>query len=419
MMLGIDFGTSNSAAALVDGNGRLVHIPLEDDTPSMPTALFFSSEDGRVHYGSAGLRAYLSGEEGRLMRSIKSLLGSALMGEATLVNGRPTTLFEIVVMFFRELKARSETFLGHPVHAAMLGRPVHFVDDDLSRDDLAQATLERAARAAGFETVAFQLEPIAAAFDFERSVGAETTVLVVDIGGGTSDFTVVRVRPGEPAGGDRAKDILATTGVHIGGTDFDQRLSLRHVMPLLGLGQIGPGGREVPSPIFFRLSTWHLIHQCYSRSNMHDAADLRHLYADRTLHRRLMRVLHAHDGHRILAGVEAAKIACSNAGVETPLDLGRIEHSLEAKLSPAGLGETLQDRLDTVVACARACVQAAGIGRPEAVYMTGGSSALAPLGAALKVAFPGARTVTGDRFGSVVAGLATHASRQDPALDSG
>jgi len=419
MMLGIDFGTSNSAAALVDPQGRLVHIPLEGDSPSMPTALFFSSEDGRVHYGSAALHAYLSGEEGRLMRSIKSLLGSALMDETTLVNGRPTTLFDIVVMFFRELKAHSEAFLGQSVSSAMLGRPVHFVDDDLSRDDLAQATLERAARAAGFESVAFQLEPIAAAFDFERSVHSETTVLVVDIGGGTSDFTVVRVRPGEHASGDRADDILATTGIHIGGTDFDQLLSLRHVMPLLGLGHIGPSGREVPSPVFFRLSTWHLIHQCYSRSNLHEAGDLRHSYADRVLHRRLMHVLHARDGHRILAGVEAAKIACSNSGVATPLDLDCIEHGLVAQLSPAGLGETLQDRLEDVVDCARACVRTAGIGPPEAVYLTGGSSALAPLGAAFEAAFPGVRTVTGDRFGSVVAGLATQVARQHQALALG
>ncbi len=417
MMLGIDFGTSNSATAFVDAQGGLVHIPLEGDAdrPSMPTALFFSSESGQVAYGSAALRAYLSGEEGRLMRSIKSLLGSALMDETTLVNGRPTTLFEIVVMFFRELKARSEAFVGHPVHAAMLGRPVHFVDDDRSGDDLAQVTLERAARAAGFDTVAFQLEPIAAAFDFERSVRAETTVLVVDIGGGTSDFTVVRVRPGEHPSGERAEDILATTGVHIGGTDFDQLLSLRQVMPLLGLGHIGPSGREVPSPVFFKLSTWHLIQQCYSRANLHEAGDLRHLYADRVLHRRLMHVLHARDGHRLLAGVEAAKIACSNSGAATRLDLDAIEHGQVAPLTPADLAGTLQDRLAKVVACARGCVLAAGVGHPDAVYLTGGSSALAPLGAAFEQAFPGVPTVTGDRFGSVVAGLATHGARQSVA----
>lgn len=412
MRLGIDFGTSNSAAAFVDAAGQLVQIPLEGPRATMPTALFFSSEDGRVEYGSAAMQAYLSGEEGRLMRSIKSLLGSALMDEQTLVNGRPTTLFEIVVMFFRELKARSEAFLGHPVHAAMLGRPVHFVDDDLARDDLAQATLERAARAAGFTDVDFQLEPIAAAFDFERRVERETTVLVVDIGGGTSDFTIVRVRPGTGARGDRTGDILATTGVHIGGTDFDQLLNLRQVMPLLGLGHIGPSGREVPSAVFFHLATWHLIHQSYARKSLHEARDLWTAYSDRTLHTRLMRVLDAREGHRILAEVEAAKIQCSNSGGTAVLDLACAERGLEVALTPAGLNATLQAALAKVVDCARACVAAASIGQPDVVYLTGGSSALAPLGAAFQAAFPGAETVTGDRFGSVAAGLATFGAQQ-------
>jgi hypothetical chaperone protein len=416
MRLGIDFGTSNSATALVDADGQLVQVVLEGSSTSLPTALFFSSEDGRVEFGAAALRAYLSGEEGRLMRSIKSLLGSPLMDETTLVNGQPTTLFEIVAMFFRELKVRSERFLGHPVEAAMLGRPVHFVDDNLARDELAQATLERAARAAGFTDVDFQLEPIAAAFDFERSVQQATTVLVVDIGGGTSDFTVVRVSPDAPAGADRTQDILATTGIHIGGTDFDQLLNLREVMPLLGLGHAGPSGREVPSAVFFRLATWHLIHQAYSRVSLHDAGELRFLYTDRSLHARLMRVLQAREGHRLLAEVEAAKIACSNSGDSARLALDCIERGLSATLTPAGLGESLHTQLAQVVNCARECVQAAGLQQPQVVYLTGGSSALAPLGAAFRSAFPAATTVTGDRFGSVAAGLATYGARHGQAL---
>ncbi len=416
MMLGIDFGTSNSAAALVGADGDLVHIPLEGANLSLPTALFFSSEDGRVDYGAAALRAYLSGEEGRLMRSIKSLLGSALMDEQTLVNGRLTSLFEIVVMFLRELKTRSEAVLGHPVHAAMLGRPVHFVDDDPVRDALAQTTLARAAHGAGFETVDFQLEPIAAAFDFERRVRTETTVLVVDIGGGTSDFTVVRVRPGQSAEADRAQDILATTGVHLGGTDFDQLLNLRHVMPLLGLGHIGPAGREVPSPVFFNLSTWHLIHQSYSRKSLHHASELWTSYTDRALHTRLMRVLQAREGHRLLAEVEAAKIACSNAGDAAAMNLDCIERGLTALLTPEGLGEGLQAQLTQIVDCARDCLRAAGLRSPDVVYLTGGSSALAPLAAAFQHAFPGTQTVKGDRFGSVAAGLATHGARQALSL---
>ena len=406
MMLGIDFGTSNSAVAVVDGQGRLTNIPLDSGSPSMPTALFFSNETGQIFFGNAAMQAYLSGTDGRLMRSIKSLLGSSLMDEQTLVNGQLTSLFEVVVLFFKELKRRAEQHLGHPVFDAMLGRPVHFVDEDLGRDDLAQATLGKAALAAGFQHVQFQLEPIAAAFDFERRVKADTTVLVVDIGGGTSDFTVVRVGPGRHARLDRSQDLLATTGVHIGGTDFDRALHLRHAMPLLGLGHRGPNGREVPSSVFFNLSTWHLIQQTYGRKAVAHTASLRADYSDRRLHSRLMHVLEAHLGHQLLAATEAAKIDCSLSGSAAAIDLSGIEAGLAEPVSPEGMHEVLAGLLDSVVACARECVQAAGVQRVDTLYLTGGSSALAPLQTALGQAFAGTAMASGDRFGSVAAGLA-------------
>jgi hypothetical chaperone protein len=406
MMLGIDFGTSNTVAALVRPDGRLDTIALDAGKPTLPTALFFSHEDQHTSYGSAAMQAYLAGTEGRLMRSIKSLLGSGLMDEKTVVNGQLVSFTDILGMFFKELKKRSEVHLGHPVQHAMLGRPVHFVDDNPERDALAQATLEHAARAAGFDEVQFQLEPIAAAFDFERRVSTDTTVLVVDIGGGTSDFTVVQVGPGRQALGDRSGDILATTGVHIGGTDFDQLLNLRHAMPLLGLGHIGPSGREVPSGVFFDLSTWHLIHQSYSRKSLAHAADLRDAYSNRALHQRLLHVLQERVGHHILANVETAKIACSLSGAAATVDLDCIARDLTAQISPEGLAEALQAHLARVVQCAQECVALAGVARPDAVYLTGGSSALAPLQAAMQALFPQARLVAGDRFGSVAAGLA-------------
>nr|WP_315234638.1 Hsp70 family protein [uncultured Albidiferax sp.] len=406
MMLGIDFGTSNTVAALVRADGSLDTIALDAGKPTLPTALFFSHEDQHTSFGTAAMQAYLAGTDGRLMRSIKSLLGSSLMDEKTVVNGQLMSFTDILGLFFKELKKRSEAHLGHAVQHAMLGRPVHFVDGNPARDALAQATLEQAARAAGFDEVQFQLEPIAAAFDFERRVTQDTTVLVVDIGGGTSDFTVVRVGPGRQALGDRSRDILATTGVHIGGTDFDQILNLRHAMPLLGLGHTGPSGREVPSGVFFDLSTWHLIHQSYSRKSLAQAADLRDAYTDRRMHQRLLQVLQDRVGHHILANVEAAKIACSLSAAPADIDLDCIERGLDARLTPEGLAQALQAQLARVVQCAQECVELAGVERPDAVYLTGGSSALAPLQQALQALFPQSRMVVGDRFSSVAAGLA-------------
>ncbi len=413
MMLGIDFGTSNSAAALVRSDDQLCVIPLDGSSAAMPTALFFSHETHTTLYGSQAMQAYLGGAEGRLMRSLKSVLGSKLMDEQTLINGRSTSFFEIVVLFFKELKCRCEAHVGHAIDSAMLGRPVHFVDDDAGRDALAQATLGRAAKEAGFAQIDFQLEPIAAAFDFEQRITRETIALVVDIGGGTSDFTVIRLGPDRRHQTDRSGDILATAGVHLGGTDFDRLLNLGHVMPLLGYRHIGRDGRQVPNSVFFDLSTWHLIHHAYARKSMHFARELWTSYSDLTLHARLMQVLEGQHGHRILAGVEAAKIACSVSHVGAPVDLGFLDTQgttpsppLTAAITPHGMDTALAPSLAQVVRCALQCVQTAGLATVDVVYLTGGSSGLQPLVHALHAALPGAALVQGDRFGGVAAGLA-------------
>jgi hypothetical chaperone protein len=352
------------------------------------------------------MQAYLAGTEGRLMRSLKSLLGSALMDEYTSVNGQGIRFFDIVVLFFKELKRRAEAHAGHAFHHAMLGRPVHFVDDNPERDALAQDTLGRAAREAGFAHIAYQLEPIAAALDYEQRVPTETSVLVVDIGGGTSDFTVIRLNPSRIAQADRSADILATTGVHIGGTDFDRLLDLSTVMPLLGYRHTGTGGRPVPSSVFFDLSTWHLIHQSYTRKALHFAKELWTDFADRSLHERLMLALHEQHGHRMLAAVERAKIACSTTGAQAQVELDFLEGGLSVAVDAPGMATALQSSVAQVVQCAQACVSTSGLSKVDAVYLTGGSSAMRPLMDALVEAMPQAAMVQGDRFGGVAAGLA-------------
>ena len=289
-----------------------------------------------------------------------------------------------------------------------MGRPVHFVDDDLERDALAQQSLFDAALAVGFDEVSFQLEPIAAALDYERRLQREATVLVVDLGGGTSDFTVVRLGPDRMARADRSGDVLATTGVHIGGTDFDQKLSLERVMPLLGHRHLGPQQREVPSRIFFDLSTWHLIQWLYLPRALSQAQSLRVNYTDTRLHERLMKVLRHHDGHRIAHEVELAKIRCSQDDAASAVELSFVEAGLSASLTPADMRDHLAALLARTVACARECVQRAGLtdGALDAIYLTGGSSALRPFQKALQAEFAGVELVVGDLFGGVASGLA-------------
>jgi hypothetical chaperone protein len=194
----------------------------------------------------------------------------------------------------------------------------------------------------------------------------------------------------------------------MGGTDFDKQLSLAHIMPLLGYKHTGPDGREVPSRPFIDLSTWHLIHWQQSPQSIREAQALRVNYSHRPLHERLMKVLRQQLGHVLAHRVELAKIACANGAPQQGIDLRCVEAGLSAEMSEGDLAKHLQDMLMQVVACAQACVQAAGLqcAQIDALYLTGGSSALPPFQRALRQAFPAAELVTGDLFGGVASGLA-------------
>ena len=409
--LGIDFGTSNSAVAWVGANGLAQALAVEGAATTLPTAVFYNTEEGQRHFGRDAMEQYLAGLEGRLMRSLKSVLGSALMQETTAIGDQLVRFQDVVALFLSELAARAEHRLGSRPRRVVLGRPVHFVDDDDKRDRQAEDSLRAAAQSAGFDEVAFQFEPIAAALDYERRIAGESLVLVADIGGGTSDFTVVRLAPGRAGATDRSGDVLATRGVHIGGTDFDQRLNLARVMPALGFGHHGPSGREVPSAMFFELSSWHLIHWVSGPRAVREARALRVNYSDLRLHDRLLHVVGEGQGHRIAETVERAKIAVSLREAETAMALDCIEPGLAIALTPAQLADELGALLARVVACAQDCVRAAGIAPSElhAVYLTGGSSALRPFQAALQAGFAGVPLVEGDLFGGVAAGLAYQA----------
>ena len=389
-------------------------LPIEGAATTIPTAVFFNAEERTTHFGREAISLYLAGTEGRLMRSLKSLLGSPLMQEQTEIFNERMRFEDIITLFLSELGARAHKQLGVQPGRVVVGRPVRFVDDDPERDKLAEDTLLRAAKNAGLGEVSFQYEPIAAAFDYERRIDRESLVLIVDIGGGTSDFTVVRLGPERMASGDRAADVLSTTGVHIGGTDFDQRLSLECAMPQLGFRHIGPQGREVPSRTFFDLSSWHLINWLYAPKAIRQVQDLRTNYLDAGLHDRLMNVLVHREGHRIASEVERAKIRASMTDAGVAIDLSCAESGLAAMLSTGGMARHLGVLLDNVVSCARDCVQRASLGggRLDAIYLTGGSSALRPFQSALRKAFPATEMVEGDLFGGVAAGLAYAAASE-------
>ena len=180
---GLDFGTSNSTVGFCRP-GQPALLALEDGKTTLPSAVFFNAEEGAAYFGRAALENYLAGHDGRLMRSLKSLLGTSLIDGQTDVNGRALPYRELLAQFIGELKRRAEASAGQTFSSAVIGRPVFFIDDNAAADKLAESTLTEVARAAGFKDIVFQYEPIAAAFDYESRIEREELVLIADIGGG-------------------------------------------------------------------------------------------------------------------------------------------------------------------------------------------------------------------------------------------
>lgn len=414
---GVDFGTSNSTVGWLRPGA--IHsaasslLALEDGKATLPSVVFFNADDERVSYGRAALAEYLEGYEGRLMRSLKSLLGTSLIDGQTEVAGRALPFRALLAQFIGEVKRRAEGQAGRAFDSAVFGRPVFFIDDDAAADRLAEDTLREVALAVGFREIGFQYEPIAAAFDYEAQIEREELVLIADIGGGTSDFSLVRLGPGRAGRVDRRDDILANGGVHIGGTDFDKYLSLATVMPLLGHGSSLRSGAAIPSSYYYNLATWHTINQAYTRKSIAQLADLARDAAEPAKIARLQHLIDERAGHWLAIQVEGAKIALSGADV-VRLELERLAPPETLEVTRAGFEVAIGQLVDGVGATVKRLFAEAGVA-PEAVdtvFFTGGSSGVGLLRERIGALVPGARRVEGDLFGSIGAGLALDAQRR-------
>ncbi len=409
---GLDFGTSNSTVGCVRPDQSAL-LPLEDGKVTLPSVVFFNADEDAVYYGRAALSNYLAGYEGRLMRSLKSLLGTSLIDGQTEVHGRALPYRGLLAQFIGELKRRAEQAAGHQLSSAVIGRPVFFIDDDAVADRLAETTLEEVARAAGFKDIAFQFEPIAAAFDYESQIDHEELVLIADIGGGTSDFSLVRLSPERALKSDRRDDILATGGVHVGGTDFDKYLSLASVMPLLGMGSRMKNNTEVPSSYYFNLATWHTINQVYTQKTWVQLKDVYRDVCEKDKLDRLMSLIEQRAGHWLAMKVEEAKIALSESP-QIDLHLERLLSSQTLAIKREDFDTAIARMVTNVEATVAGVLRDAGVAASavDTVFFTGGSSGVQSLRERIGALLPSARRVEGDLFGSIGAGLALDAQRK-------
>lgn len=407
---GLDFGTSNSALGVIR-QGRAELAELEDGAALLPSAIFFDFELGRPVFGQAAIEGYMAGAEGRLMRALKSILSSSLIKESTQLNRRRITLEQVVVLFVGEMKRRAEEALGRPLDAVVHGRPVHFVDGDPARDRFAEDTLASIGRQAGFSEISFQYEPLAAARAYEATVTAETLALICDLGGGTSDFSIVRLSPDRRAAAERKDDILASFGIRLGGTDLDRLLSLEAAMPLLGLGSL-LHNKSLPMPrgLYSELADWPSINQLYTPATRRLARELHEDAQEPAKLARLRRVLEQQLGHRLALSVEQAKIDLSDRD-QTGVDMAFIEPSLTAPATRDAFEDAVAGERARLAEAVRETLRRAGTA-PDAigsVFLTGGSSRVPVLRKAIASVVDPARFARGDDLLSVALGLTEEA----------
>jgi hypothetical chaperone protein len=319
----------------------------------------------------------------------------------------------LLAHFIGEVKRRGEQAAGHAFDSVVLGRPVFFIDDSADNDKLAEDTLAEVARAVGFKHIAFQYEPIAAAFDYESRIEREELVLIADIGGGTSDFSLVRLAPDRAGKADRRDDILATGGVHIGGTDFDKYLSLSSVMPLLGYGSRMTNNSEIPSSYYFNLATWHTINLAYTKKTWTQLADVVRDAREPDKVGRLQRLIEDRAGHWLAMKVEEGKIALSDATSAT-IELDRLVPPHGLTLQRHEFDAAIGHLIDSVDQTVLKLLADAGVAADavDTVFFTGGSSGVIALRERIGALLPAARKVEGDLFGSIGSGLAIDAARK-------
>lgn len=413
---GIDFGTTNSSAAISDG-GVPRMVDLEGGHDTIPTALYFPERSSAIYFGRDAKQKYTDGDlDGRFMRSIKRILGSDIMRGGTIINGRPIKFEAIIGHFLQHLKKKIDAAAGESVKSVVMGRPVHFRDNDPAGDARAQAELERIARAAGFKDVSFQYEPIAAAFAHEQGLKSEKLAFVADIGGGTSDFTVIRLSPARAVSLDRADDVLANTGVRIGGNDFDKALSMKAFMPCFGKDteyRAYDKNIAVALSPYISLSTWSRVNEVYNYKTLNMVRGYTVWGLEPEKVKRLYEIIEKRLGHKNLDYVEQAKMTLSGQS-DVSVHLDFLSDAPTISTTRDVFENSIQPDMKKIEAAVQECIARAGIKNTdiELVILTGGSTEIPYVSRVMQSSFPNAEISASNKMASVGLGLAYDSMRR-------
>jgi hypothetical chaperone protein len=423
--IGIDFGTTNSSIArCVQGSStvEMARFPFLGATTESYRSLLYL-ENHREHgknklvswTGPAGIEHYLSREAGgRLIQSLKSFLTSRTL-QTTEVFGRRVSIEELIARILRDLREQAGQQFGVPITRAVAGRPVRFVGAETDDDNLyAETRLRNAYQLAGFESIEFEMEPVAAAHYYESTLQRDELILIGDFGGGTSDFSLIRVGPTIRRRGRTPADLLGNAGVGIAGDAFDAKIVRNLVSPHLGAGtKIRSVHKILPVPtwVYAKLERWHHLSFLKAKDTMNMLASVKAQALEPKKIEALIHLVNEDLGYYLHQAVQKTKSDLSTqTSARFHLSDGFIDVDAVAKRS--SFETWIAEELDAIETCVDSLLQHADV-PPAAVnmvFLTGGSSFVPAVRRIFERRFGADRIRTGSEFTSVAQGLALKAS---------
>jgi hypothetical chaperone protein len=421
--IGVDFGTTNSSIACADCSDevQLAKFPyLGGLTDAYRSLLYLQQTKERgantlkSWTGPEGIEQYLSADtKGRLIQSLKSFLTSRNF-HSTEVFGRRHTLEDLIARILRDLRKKAELQFGANIKSAVVGRPVHFVGADNQEDDgYAEGRLRSAFESAGFESVQFEMEPIAAAHYYESTLDHNELILIGDFGGGTSDFSLVHVGPTVRRANDGSGNIVGNAGVGIAGDAFDAKIIRHLVSPALGAGsQLRSLGKilTVPNWVYIRLERWHHLSLLKARDVMEMLRGVKAQSLEPEKIGALIHFIKEDLGFHLHRAVQKVKSDLSNAPLTTfHFSDGFVD--LEAPVERASFEDWISEELGQISRCVDTLLTSSGVLSKDVdmVFLTGGSSFVPAVRRIFETRFGKERIRGGNEFTSVARGLALKA----------
>jgi hypothetical chaperone protein len=418
--IGLDFGTTNSSIARASRSGEVevAHFSFKGElTYSYRSLLYLEQVKERgvntvkSWTGPEGIERYLAADKkGRLIQSLKSFLGSRSL-QRTDIFGRRDTLEELIARILRDLREKATHQFGTKIKCAVVGRPVRFVGAEQEDDNTyAEARLKDAFHIAGYESVEFELEPLAAARHYESSLDHDELILIGDFGGGTSDFSLIHAGPGIRSRGRTAADLLGNAGVAVGGDAFDARIIRHLVAPALGAGSQMRSMHKilsVPSWVYAKLERWHYLSFLKAKDVMDLLKGVKVNALEPEKIAALIHLIKEDLGYQLHQAVQRVKCDLSDKPMATfRFSDGFVD--LEAAVDRISFEEWISGDLEQIETCVDSLLSDSGVQRQDinAVFLTGGSSFVPAVKRIFESRFGASRIRKGNEFTSVARGLA-------------